>query len=178
MEITARVQGITRDIKTQDYLVTLATAQNPVGIEELHGDLTVSLKIKRNRRSKDANALLWACIGELANALEDDPWELYLQMLRRYGQFTYIVVPKKAVDLTKRQWRETMIIGECEVGGKESVQMLCFFGSHLYDTKEFSRLLNGVIGEMEDAGLKPPPSGDLKRALEKWEEQHEKHSAG
>jgi hypothetical protein len=38
----------------------------------------------REKRSKDANALLWACLGELAGALRSDKWTVYLQMLKRY----------------------------------------------------------------------------------------------
>ena len=47
--------------------------------------------------------------------------------------------------------------------------MLCYFGSSTYDTKEFSVLLDGVISEMREIGLQPPPTEEMKRALETWQ---------
>ena len=49
------------------------------------------------------------------------------------------------------------------------IDLLCFIGSSEYNTKEFSVLLDGVVQDMEEIHLAPPPSGDVKRALERWE---------
>ena len=50
--------------------------------------------------------------------------------------------------------------------------MLCYFGSSLMNTKEFSVLLDGIISEMKEMGLQTPASRDMQRALEEWERQH------
>ena len=47
--------------------------------------------------------------------------------------------------------------------------MLCYFGSSTYNSKEFSVLLDGVVSEMQELGLQPPPSGDMKRSIEALE---------
>ncbi len=127
------------------------------------------------RRSKDANAMLWACLGELAEKLRADKWEIYLLMLRRYGRYTYICVRPSVVEAMKRQWRECEVVGEVEIGGEKAVQMLCYFGSSTYDTAEFSRLLDGVIGEMKEIGLAPPPDKETRAALERWERETQKN---
>ena len=54
--------------------------------------LQVQITIKRKQRSLDANAYLWALLGEMARVLYTDKDELYLQMLERYGVFTHIIV--------------------------------------------------------------------------------------
>ena len=114
--------------------VTLSIPQEEINrLVEMEGkELDATIKIHRESRSKDANAMMWACIGQIANALNTDKWEIYLKMLKRYGQFTHMCVKPIAVDAIKRQWRECEIVGEVEINGKKAVQMLCYYGSSTY----------------------------------------------
>ena len=75
------------------------------------------------------------------------------------------------VEAVKQQWRESEVVGEIEINGKKAVQMLCYFGSSLYDTKEFSVLLEGVIEEMRQMGLETPTSKEMRMAIERLEKQ-------
>lgn len=130
------------------------------------GKARITLKKHRNRRSLDANALLWACIGQIAEVLQADKWDVYLQMLKRYGQYTYVVVKPNVVDEFREQWRETEIVGEINVNGRKAIQMLCYFGSSTYNSKEFSVLIDGVLSEMDDMGLDKPLPSDIRRAID------------
>lgn len=126
----------------------------------------------REKRSRNANALLWACLGDIAREIGSDKWDVYLQMLKRYGTYTYICVKPKAVEAVKKQWRESEEIGKVMINGEEAVQMLCYYGSSTYNTKEFSALLTGVISEMQEMGLMTPSDHELEKALEQWEKQN------
>ena len=172
MELRATLESVAWDRRNKEARITFASDSIPEGLENLQGELTVSVKKFRPHRTKDANALLWACIGDISKALTEDPWKVYLRLLKRYGKYTYIVVKENVVDAVSRQWRETEVIGETEIGGQKAVQMLCFFGSSTYDKEEFSKLLDGTKQEMEEMGLTPPPSKDMMRALEVWDEKH------
>lgn len=123
----------------------------------------------KEKRSLSANGLLWACIGELAGALRSDKWAVYLQMLKRYGKYTYICVKPNVVDAVKAQWRECEEIGHVNINGQDSVQMLCYFGSSTMNSKEFSILLDGVISEMKELGLLTPAQRDLDRVIKQME---------
>lgn len=160
------------DITTGKWLLTFETVELPDIFDKTRDkDLNLEIKQHRNHRSKDANALLWECIGRLAMALRADKWDIYLLMLKRYGQYTYIVVPPNAVDMVARQWRECEVIGDININGRGGVQMLCYYGSSTYDTKQFSILLDGVISEMKEIGLTAPTSEDMRRSIEEWEKQ-------
>lgn len=126
------------------------------------------LKEHKGRRSLDANGMLWACLQEIATAVRSDKWSVYLQMLKRYGKFDYVIVKKKAVEMMRRQWRELEEVGEIDIHGEKAVQLLCYYGSSTYDRKEFSVLLDGVISEMKEMGLTPPPDRQTRELLEKW----------
>jgi len=159
-------------------------------LQSLKDDKVYELVVreKTKRRSLDANALLWECIGKVASANRVDKWDVYLDYLRRFGRYTYIEVPEPALDYLKRQWREVEVIGETEErewtlkDGRrtrcKSVQALCYVGSSKYSTKEFGALLDGVIADMEQMDIEPPTSGEMRRALELWEKRHGPASQG
>lgn len=130
----------------------------------------------KEKRSLNANGLLWMCLGEIASALRTDKWDVYLQMLKRYGTYTHVCVHPKAVEAVKKQWREVEEVGRGTVNGVESVQLLCYFGSSTMNSKEFSVLLDGVISEMKEMGL-PTPDRDLERVLKQLEETNEKNKS-
>jgi len=126
------------------------------------------LKEHKEKRSLDANGLLWACLQEIAVALRSDKWSIYLQMLKRYGKFSYVIVRENAVEAMKKQWRELEEVGEIDIHGEKAVQLLCYYGSSTYNKKEFSVLLDGVISEMREMGLTPPPDRQTKELLSQW----------
>ena len=172
MNTTGNIIALSKDWVTNKLLINLQVDDCPT--EELQTlaqceKLSIEIKKYRKKRSLDANGMLWACLGEIANVLRADKWDIYLQMLKRYGKYTYICVKPAVVEAVKAQWRECEVLGEMEVNGQKAVQMLCYFGSSTYDTKEFSMLLDGVISEMREIGLQPPPTEEMKRALEQWQ---------
>ena len=116
--------------------------------------LDVEIKIHRDKRSLAANGLMWSVLQEMAEVLHSTKEEMYLQMLKRYGgKFTYIVVQPEAVETLKSIWREVEEVGKGEINGKECIQLLCYYGSSFYDTREFSVLLNGIVSDAKEIGI-------------------------
>lgn len=173
MTFKGRLKAVTRDFLNGRINLQFEMLEgNATEIEGLNNvDLDVEAKRHRNKRSKDANALLWECIGRISSATNADKWQVYLELLKRYGKFTYICVKPSVVDAVKSQWRETEVLGEIDINGEKAVQLLCYFGSHTYDTKEFSRLLEGTLSEMEEMNIERPTSEEMQRSLEKWNTQ-------
>lgn len=172
MEGTGKLTGITRDLQTGRWLMTFSFDRLPQ-YTDINGEeeIDVTAKKHRNRRSKNANALLWECLGRIAAELKADKWDVYLNMLKSYGEYTYVCVKPHAVEMLKRQWRECEELGPISINGQTAVQMLCIYGSSTYDTKQFSRLLDGVISEMEQMGMETPMPEQTRAALEVWNEQ-------
>lgn len=155
------------------WAVELQFDRPPETIEKyVDKDLDVELKIHREKRSLNANRLLWNCLGEIAVALQTDKWNVYLMMLKRYGKYTYICVKPNVVESVKAQWRECEEIGEININGEKAVQLLCYFGSSTYDSKEFSVLLDGVISEMKEIGLETPSERELDMVIESWKKNN------
>lgn len=173
MEFTGKIEGVVKNWSTNQYQITFSVNEESA-IEQIDNimkcdKLSIKATKYRQKRSLDANGLLWLCLGRIASNLRTDKWDVYLEMLKRYGQYTYIVVKEKVVEQVKQQWRECEVVGEIEVNGQKAIQMLCYFGSSTYNSKEFSVLLDGVISEMQEMGLETPTSSELKRVMEQYE---------
>ena len=183
MKIKARITGASHNYINGKLTLNLEIIEgNEVEIDNLlDKELSVELKKYRNSRSDRANRMLWACIGDLANAQGKKNWDVYLDVLKEYGQYTHLEVNREALSLLKREWREiqelsSYMIVENDGTITEKVEVLCFFGSHLYDSKEFSILLDGVIQDMKDLGLDIPPTEELQRVIDALRKDDEKHN--
>ena len=177
MDCTGTLQSIQKDWSSDKLIMTFIINENVSNeaIEEIRNCEKLSLVAKkwRQKRSLDANAMLWACLSDIAKSMTPpvDKWDVYLQMLKRYGKYTYICIKPNMVDAMKLQWRECEVVGDIKINGEDAVQMLCYFGSSTLDTKEFSVLLEGVVSEMKEMGLPTPPSKEMRRALEEMEKK-------
>ena len=175
MKAKGRITGIQVPFRSKRPVVSFEVQAEPEALEKyMDIGLDISFSRHRNRRSIDANAFLWACLGEIARAINSDTWSVYLYMLERYGKFTHILVKPEAVEQVRQVWRETKIVGEKD----GMIQMLCFFGSSTYNTKEFSQLLNGVVSEMKEMHLETPPDEEMKRLLEGMQESDQRREQG
>lgn len=151
MRLRGFIQGISKNWKNNHVQVTLElTEGNAEDIETLsEKDLTIELKQYRKSRSLNANAMLWACLGEISAVLGTNKWDLYLQALKNYGQYTMIEIEPEALQKFKSIYRECEDVGAHLVNGREMRQVLCYYGSSTYNTAEFARLLDGVIDDMK-----------------------------
>lgn len=173
METTGKMTGLSVSYPSRRAVITLEVTARPEDIEKYQGqDVDVSIEPHRAHRSANANRLLWECIRRIAQETGRDKWTEYLDLLKDFGRYTYIVAKPEMVEAVKKQWRETEVIGDIDINGTNGVQMLCYFGSSTYNTKEFAHLLDGTIAQMKDLGIDVPPSGDIKRALDQWRETH------
>lgn len=168
MERRSRLKGASKDFQTGKTLLTFEV-DGSVDLKELEGDLRLTTKKWREKRSKDANALFWACVGEIASAVRSDKWDIYLNLLKSYGKYSYVIVPENAVERMNEMWRETEVVGDIDVNGRKAVQMLCYYGSSTYDTSEMSRLIDGTMQEMDNLDIPRPDGGEIRRALEEWQ---------
>ena len=178
MEVRGRLEAVNKVGGRTLFALSTDSGAAAAELEKLKDqDLRVKVVRYRKPRSLNANALMWHCIGEIANAIQVDTWTVYIDMLRNYGKFTFICVKPNMVESVKKQWRESLELGPVIVNGKEAVQMQVFFGSSTYDTAEMSRLIDGTISMMEALELPLPIPNEVKAALEEWE-TYGQHTSG
>lgn len=134
--------------KVLDFLETLKISEGK--------DYRIEIKQIRQKRSIDQNSYFWKCIGIIAKAKQQKKWDTYLEALKDYGKYTYLVVKPNAVEDVKKQWREVEVIGDVDINGKRGIQLLCYYGASSYNTKEFSDLIDALKAEIYEMGLEIP----------------------
>lgn len=171
MKTQGRLTGIQVPFRSEKAVISLEVTADPADVERYKDkELDITIVRHSKKRGLAANAMLWACLGEIAAAARTDNWSAYLYMLERYGKYSTVLIKAEALPDLRRVWRETRVVGEREDG---MVEVLCFYGSSTYTTEEFSRLLDGVVSDMKELGLTPPPSREMQAALEELERQEE-----
>lgn len=123
---------------------------------------SVDVKRWRNRRSGDANAYFHVLVGKIADAanIEVSKAEVKNRMLSLYGQPeiidnkpVYLIVPE---DIPVEQWEELHLRATSQTKELNGVTYRVYMqirGSHTYDSKEMSTLINGTVSEAKEAGL-------------------------
>lgn len=152
--------------------MTFAVDDMPV--EDLRGSLRLSVKKWKDKRSNQANKLLWDMLGTIAIESGEDKWQVYLEMLKKYGKFTYVLIKPNALESLRETWRETEVLGNVEVNGTTATQVICYFGTSSMDTAEFSKFIDHVKDEMVALDLQPPCSEDMRRAIEYYDKYNAK----
>lgn len=132
--------------------------------------LRIDVKKWKDDRSLDQNAFLWACIGDICKHMSNHPdkWSVYLELLKRYGEFAFLMVETEKLDKFIENWREVEVLNEV-VGknGKKYTYVRAYYGSHLLDTEEMSRLLTGTVEEMKHMGIPLPPTREMQELLKR-----------
>ena len=137
-------------------------------IFRLDKDTVYDVKIDKHRekRSLNANAYLWKLVTEIGNILNKSKEEVYLQMLIDYGQSEMVSILSE-IDV-KGYFKYYKLAGTSILNDKEFNHYKIYKGSSEYDTKEMSILLNGVVQEAKNLGIKTKDDIELERLVEEW----------
>lgn len=181
MELTGKINGITKDIASGKLNVTFQVdTAGQAAIDELVvlaacEKLAIAVKKWRKKRSLDANAYYWVLVSKIAGKLRCSKDEIHNVMLGRYGQpereengSAVIISVLEQIDLSKRDDIHVKSVGHGTVQGKRFTHYLLLRGSHTYDTKEMSVLIDGVVSEAREMGIETMTDDELNRLLAAW----------
>lgn len=174
MELTFSKGHITRDF-TGDYHVTVIVSKdqehNMEALNELLSDekvKTCKIGHKKKRRSLNANSYAWLIITEIANKLRISKEEVYLQMLKRYGQSSVISIVSEAVPVFMKSVKYAEEFGKGTVNGKDFTHIKVYMGSSEMDTKEMAILIDGIVSEAEGLGIPTITPTEVQKLKEQW----------
>ena len=174
MKIKANLQQITRGVDDDNLLVTFSTTEaNAKTLQELHGkDLSLEVKQYYKPRSLDANNYFWKLCGLMAEKQGTTKEEMHDLMLFRYGQWGFMQFGEDM--LTKLKFSKEVDIIQIIWKQGDQYGANLYWASHLYNTQEMSRLLDGTIQDAQAAKCDILADARLKDLLESWEKDRNK----
>lgn len=172
MEFTGEFINASKDWQSGKWLITFSCDQNSALYQvDKVKDKKLHIEAKRNYnpKSKNANGYAWALMQKIAEAINSDKWSVYVEMLQRYSRvFSLVMVEPGQVAKHRDNYRTFVELGDIEVNGETWTQLLVFFGSHTFDSKDMSVFIDGLVSECKELGIETIPPEELERMKNEW----------
>lgn len=179
MQTTGKITDIAIDYNTRKPKISLILDTNQLDItEQLKNENKLSIEIKKwhKKRSFNSNSYLWIMCQKIAECLKTTKEDVYKDLIKNAGQFDFVLVKDEAVEMFIKGWeiqglgfiaekQETSKIEGC-------TKILLYYGSHLYDSKSFSHILDILVQEAKE--LKIETLDDIK--LNEFIKEREKNN--
>ena len=142
-----------------------------LGTIDDNAEYEVTIKRKREHRSKDANAYMWILADKVADVIGSTKEEVYRSAIRRKGVFTDVAVRTDAVRAIVKNWSDKGIGWFAEsfdssLKGCRRVRL--YYGSSVYNTKEMSRLIDDIVEEAKGLNIETLTPDELARMKSTW----------
>lgn len=139
-----------------------------VGQLEINKDKEFEIKEYKPKRSRNANNYAWLLLTKIADVLRLDKEEVYLDMLKHYGQSEMVSVLSE-IDV-KGYFKYYEKVGETVLNGKEFSHYKIFKGSSEYNSKEMSIFIDGVVQEAKQLDIDTITPVELDKLKQMWKE--------
>lgn len=173
-ELSGKIQGLAQEFGTRRVTLTLSVNEEAAAknlFDDLHEAEKLSIKIDRYRekRSLNANNYAWKIMSEIGNVLRTSKDEVYLEMLKRYGQSEIIsVLAHIPIGEYVKYCEEA---GESTLNGKLFKHYKVYKGSSEFDSREMSIFIDGVVSEAKEMGIQTMTPDEIARLKSLWREE-------
>ena len=178
METTGTLEEISIDYKTHKPKISflINDSRQLPSIEELKGlKLKITAKQDIKKRSINANNYFWKILQELCELAEIDTIEEYKRRVKELGIFRRFKIEKENVNTFERMWTRQGIAWFCEIadteyiGNTEFKIINAYYGSSSFNSKQMSRLIDGLIQDCKPYNIETKTSTEIKSLLESWD---------
>lgn len=170
MKLLGEIIDISLDYYTNRPKITFLTDVKDITLlEELKGSkLNLSVSKWNKKRSLDSNGYLWVLLGELQDNLQIPKEELYKNYIKDIGDYEVLPVKNIAVDRFISAWSKNGLGWFCETVPsklKGYTNILAYYGSSSYNSKQMTKLINLVIADCNSLGIETKSKEELDSLL-------------
>lgn len=180
LDTTGTITDINIDFKTSKAKISLLLDTKQLDIvEELKNEnkLNIELKKYRKHRSLDANSYFWKLLTELCELAEIDTTEEYKRRVKELGIFKQFRIETDDVKTFEKVWTDRGIAWFCEIADTEYLENVefkiinAYYGSSSYNSKQMSRLIDGVVQDCKIYGIETKPQAEIESLLKEWDKK-------
>lgn len=147
-------------------------------------EYVIEIKKKSKSRSMNANAYCWVLCQKIAEVMSNHSYmskeDVYRKAIKDCGHFSYVPVRKDAIERYIQIWKAHGIgwiaedAGECQ-SLKGYHNIMCYHGSSVYTVAEMQRLIDCLVDECNQLGIKLDDNDYIQSLIKEWgNEQAEK----
>ncbi len=176
MRLKGFISRFEPDLFSGEYFIELRVKTSDIGqIERLKGisDLDIDISEHKEKRSLNANSYFHVLADKIAKVLNVSATESKNMLLRDYGfidEDIKTVILKEDIDYLKIETLHLRpIAGQRQQLGKYFYQVYYVIrGSHTYDTKEMSHLIDNTIESAKALGIQTESPEKIRELKERW----------
>lgn len=171
MKVSGNIKDFSLDYKSGKAVLSLTINEKKAAMalfDELNTVEKLSIEIDkyREKRSLNANNYAWKLITEIGNATLLSKEDVYLEMLKQYGQSEIISV---LAHIPIREYvKYCEEAGESTLNGKLFKHYKVYKGSSEFDTREMSIFIDGIVYEAEELGIQTMTPNEIARIKAAW----------
>lgn len=139
--------------------------------DKLASEYELSIEKRKQTRSMTANSYLWVLLGKMAAVLKTTKEEVYRHYIVNTSAFVVSYIPASQMECWKKCWeiKGTGWISEpLSVDSQGDVEMINYYGSSVYTTKEMAHLIDLVVSDCKDLGIETMPPEEINRLISVW----------
>lgn len=170
-ELTGKLNGSISFTDEGKPLLTFAINERMAAFEVMDEyidkeKLSIKVEQYREKRSLNANNYAWKILTEIGNKTRQSKEDVYLLMLKRYGQSEMVsVLANVPFGKFVKYYDE---VGESELKGKLFKHYRVYQGSSEFSTEEMSIFLDGVVSEAKELGIPTETPEQIARMKDLW----------
>lgn len=173
MQTTGIINDISIDFNTRKPKISLLLDTDVSIVEELKNEnkLNVELKKYRKKRSLDCNAYMWVLISKIQEKLNIAKEDIYRDAIKNIGVYEVIPVKDEAVERFVEAWKRNGLGWICETTKSKLegfTNVIAYYGSSTYNTKEMSRLVDLIVQECKELNIETMTPEQLSVLKEEW----------
>ena len=141
------------------------------------GELDLTIKPYKPKRSLSANAYMWVLVGKLADATGISSTEIYRNTVKQLGISQLIVINAAAAPAFKRVWEHYGLgwfVDDVDEDTSGSVILRAYYGSSTYNRKQMAALIDLVVQDCKQLGIETLTERELRLLCDKWESDNGK----
>lgn len=132
-----------------------------------------SIRHTTKKRSLDANAYAWVLIDKLSEAIGLPKMDVYRNTIRDIGGVSDVLcVQENAADAFRTAWESNGLGWQTEIMPSKlpgCVNVVVFYGSSSYDSKQMSRLIDHLVQDCQAVGIETMAPEALASLLGEWD---------
>lgn len=176
MNVKAEYVQSVRD-ENDELIVSFKVDDDIRGSLQKEVPLMLSIEEYKKHRSLSANAYFWQLCDKIAKKLKSDKETIYLMKLKDAGVFETIDIIEEAIPKIEQFFRLIEIdyrytVFGINADGEEEPRMMvslrCYHGSHEYDSKQMSELIESTVNDAQDLGIETMTPDELEHMCSVW----------
>lgn len=174
MKFKGKLGDVNIDFENKNMKLTFEVDNTDLAIIEQFRDKDLNIEISKwyKKRSLDANAYAWVLLGKLQDVLNIPKETIYRNMIKNIGSYEVVPIKNEAVEKFESAWQKNglgWVTEQLPSKLKGYTNIVCYYGSSSYNSKEMSRLIDLIVQECKEQEIETLSKEELKSMMEEYE---------